>query len=266
MSDIPKKAGIYKFTSPTRRIYIGKATNLYKRFLIYIRLKFTQQKSFFNSVNKYGLENHIFEILEYCEKDRLVEREIYWIAFYKSNANKYPQYNGLNLTDGGDGGATYGRLNTKWSEQQRINNRKSRLGKPVNHTKEGDLARKLGRKKYYNDNKKSVFQYDLNGKFIRQFDSAIDAGIYLKIKAFSNITRACKNNRSSYGYQWKYYYEEQIGMYSREYYNDSKISIKEILILKNNGYSNMAISKLLNVSCRTIYRRLEKHIIKNNSK
>lgn len=49
-------------------------------------------------MNKYGLENFSFEIVEQVDNDLLNEREIYWINFFQS---KTP--NGYNLTDGGEG-------------------------------------------------------------------------------------------------------------------------------------------------------------------
>ena len=47
---------------------------------------------------KYGIENFSFEVIEECEKEKLNDREIYWISFYNSN-NKN---NGYNLTNGGE--------------------------------------------------------------------------------------------------------------------------------------------------------------------
>ena len=40
-------------------------------------------------------------------------KEMFWIRSYMSNKNKYPEQNGLNLTDGGEG-----RINAKMSEDQ----------------------------------------------------------------------------------------------------------------------------------------------------
>jgi len=75
--------GIYKITSPNNKIYIGQSINVPRRFISYkntnqnishIRLK--------NSFNKYGVENHIFEIIEICLIDKLNERERYWQDYY----------------------------------------------------------------------------------------------------------------------------------------------------------------------------------------
>lgn len=98
-------SGIYKITSPNDRIYIGQSENIDKRWYLH-RYKPKGEKMTFihNSLNKYGWENHIFEIIEECDKKSLNLREIYWIDFYKSNIRKHKNKRGLNLTDGGTSG------------------------------------------------------------------------------------------------------------------------------------------------------------------
>ena len=53
-------------------------------------------------MNKYGINNFSFEIIEECKKNELSEKEKYWINYYNSISP-----NGYNLTKGGDGGNTY---------------------------------------------------------------------------------------------------------------------------------------------------------------
>lgn len=97
--------GIYKITSPTGRVYIGKSVNLKKRYRQYFSTNsFRTQKVLCNSLNKYGMENHTFEVIEYSEnKNILNEREIFWINFYQSNICRYSEIGGMNCTDGGEG-------------------------------------------------------------------------------------------------------------------------------------------------------------------
>ena len=54
-------------------------------------------------MNKYGYNNFIITQIEECENNKLDEREIYWIAQYKSNDKNY----GYNMTAGGGGGDTW---------------------------------------------------------------------------------------------------------------------------------------------------------------
>ena len=74
--------GIYKITSPNKKVYIGQSSNIDYRFLCYKKLKCKAQPRIYNSFLKYGVENHTFEIIEECEAEVLSERERYWQDFY----------------------------------------------------------------------------------------------------------------------------------------------------------------------------------------
>ena len=50
----------------------------------YGRLECKYQRKLKNSFNKYGIENHIFEIIEECAVEFLNDREAYWQDFYNS--------------------------------------------------------------------------------------------------------------------------------------------------------------------------------------
>lgn len=67
--------GIYKITNPKGAIYIGSSKDIYKRWQSYKRLDNVSQHKIHNSLNKYGVDNHIFEILEICEIDDLLNLE-----------------------------------------------------------------------------------------------------------------------------------------------------------------------------------------------
>lgn len=74
--------GIYKITSPSNKIYIGQSINIEKRWKQYQRLDCKKQPKLFNSFQKHGVKNHIFEIIEECNSEQLNEREIYWKQYY----------------------------------------------------------------------------------------------------------------------------------------------------------------------------------------
>lgn len=73
--------GIYKITSPNKRIYIGQSNNIKNRWKSYLKNSKVQVK-LHRSFLKYGIENHIFEVVEECTIDLLNERERYWQDFY----------------------------------------------------------------------------------------------------------------------------------------------------------------------------------------
>ncbi|MEI6186954.1 MAG: NUMOD3 domain-containing DNA-binding protein [Alphaproteobacteria bacterium] len=80
-----KICGIYKITSPSDRIYIGQSLDIYNRFKGYknIHIKLKKQPILYNSFLKYGVANHIFEIVEECSIELLNDRERYWQEFYE---------------------------------------------------------------------------------------------------------------------------------------------------------------------------------------
>jgi group I intron endonuclease len=73
---------IYKITNPTGKIYIGCTIDWKRRFSEYRRLSMVGQRKLYNSLKKYGYENHVFEIIEECNETMLHEREIYYINYY----------------------------------------------------------------------------------------------------------------------------------------------------------------------------------------
>jgi group I intron endonuclease len=76
--------GIYKWTSPTGKIYVGQSKDLKQRKKWYLgggveRSNMTKLK---HSFKKYGVTNHTFDIIEYCSVEQLNEKEIYWGLYY----------------------------------------------------------------------------------------------------------------------------------------------------------------------------------------
>lgn len=81
---IPKKAsGIYQIQSKlNNKIYVGSAVNLRGRKYIHFRdlkLDLHCNKYLQRHVDKYGEEDLQFSILEFCQKENLIEREQYYI-------------------------------------------------------------------------------------------------------------------------------------------------------------------------------------------
>lgn len=73
--------GIYKIKNPLGLVYIGQSVNIEKRFIQYKNPSPSQSK-IFNSIKKYGYNNHSFEIVEICEINKLNDRERFWQDFY----------------------------------------------------------------------------------------------------------------------------------------------------------------------------------------
>jgi group I intron endonuclease len=74
--------GIYKITNPIGKIYIGQSTDIYKRIRSYRYSSTSKQIKLHRSIVKYGLDNHIFEVIEECSIEELNNRERYWQEHY----------------------------------------------------------------------------------------------------------------------------------------------------------------------------------------
>lgn len=118
-----KTGYIYKITNPSNKIYIGKTVCLNARISNYRRCNgIKEQKIIYNSIKKYGWENHIFEIITEAPQNILSDLEIKYIKEY--NSFHYDNPDGMNLTKGGDG--SLGRKDTFETIQKRINSIKGR--------------------------------------------------------------------------------------------------------------------------------------------
>lgn len=82
--------GIYKIISPKGKIYIGQSINIDNRkrvYKFYSSYKNSIGPKLYNSLSKYGWNNHKTEILEECSVEQLNERETYWKQYYLNQVN-----------------------------------------------------------------------------------------------------------------------------------------------------------------------------------
>ena len=81
--------GIYKITRlKTGEVYIGKSTDIKARWSQHSKSAFhcgtISHSTLHTTMEKDGIENFIWELLEEVPKEKLSEREKYWIQFYGS--------------------------------------------------------------------------------------------------------------------------------------------------------------------------------------
>lgn len=74
--------GIYKITNPNNAVYIGQSVNIEWRFRKYKYLICKKQIKLYNSLNKYGIKNHKFEVIEECLESELNIKERYYQDLY----------------------------------------------------------------------------------------------------------------------------------------------------------------------------------------
>lgn len=81
-------SGIYRITNIVNgKIYIGSSVNLMKRqsrHSLNLRKGIHENRYLQRSFNLYGEESFVIDILEYCKKESLIEREQFWLDAYKA--------------------------------------------------------------------------------------------------------------------------------------------------------------------------------------
>ena len=91
--------GIYKITNlDTQRAYIGRSTDIKKRLTEHVKGAFNistiADQEIHRAMGREGVDKFSFEVLEKVEKEKLNEREKYWIDFYQTQSYGYNQNKG----------------------------------------------------------------------------------------------------------------------------------------------------------------------------
>ena len=220
---------IYKITNKlNEKFYVGKTMkSLSTRFYnhCYSAIKRNSTTYLHKAIRKYGKDSFVIEEVEICEKD-LGDREMFWISKLK------PHYN---LTLGGDGGILgfkhtdktkkllsenrmgkytgeenpfYGQHHSE-ETKQRLS--EFRTGKTFSkgftgksHKEESKNKTSQTLKNNPNVKRTKVFQYDIEGNFLREFQSFTDAAQFVKTSP-SNIKYTCEGKfKHCKGYKWNY--------------------------------------------------------------
>lgn len=224
--------GIYKITSPSNNIYIGQSTNIEKRWKYYSKIeRCKSQTKLYHSFQKYGIDNHQFEIIEECSEDKLLERETYWKEYYKV-LEKPSLCCRLDGKSGKDSEETKQKKRLGTLGTIKMGNRKPKpegfgnlisqlkKGKPnlknrKPKTEEHKLKISNSRKGVPNFKnaipkpslKVAVLQYDKQGNFIKKHNSISEACLSLNkpLSSVPSISMVCRGIRKTgLGYVWKY--------------------------------------------------------------
>lgn len=171
-------SGVYKI-SLNEHIYIGSSKNLYARLAEHRTDLFYKKHSnqFLQKVcDKYGIENFVIEILEFCIPEIRLQREKYWIDFYKAD---------MNMQDP---------ITHELSDQS-----KEKLSKSIQRgLKEGKYKKKYDYAK--------VECYDYFGTFIKNYNSREDAAnaCNLTVKEVQSCLAGYKKGITVKGYRFRY--------------------------------------------------------------
>lgn len=215
--------GIYKWTSPSGKSYIGQSQDLEKR-----KYDFTHRK-LYTSKNEDDLSyidrarrkyndftKWEYSILELCNTDDLNEREKYWI-------NKEKTYLfGYNSTTGGDSNTCFSddaknKLSTSlkdaWVERKKKNYKHPFKGKhhsnetreKISETLKGHIPWNKGKHNAQNFYKKRIIAYQ-NGVFFKIYESITEAAKELGIvrSSIDNILSG-RSKKTKNNYTFNYY-------------------------------------------------------------
>lgn len=96
-----KVCGIYKITNIlTKECYIGQSVNIKDRFSEHIKSGVGATESsvtnkLYQAMQKYGIQNFAFELIEVCPSSELNTKEKYFISLYQSDVNGYNIVRGI---------------------------------------------------------------------------------------------------------------------------------------------------------------------------
>jgi Mor family transcriptional regulator len=166
------------------------------------------QTKLYNSFQKYGIENHSFEVIEECSEENLSEREIHWILYYNAVEK------GLNIRIGNRNGSL-----TKQTKQKISEALKGRKNTWSTSEGQGEKISK-GLKEFYKDSKNRE-------KISRGLKTYYDSQDFIPPKPLSYPINIIREIQLKYN-------NNTISQLSREY-NISWGTINN-MVKKNNGY------------------------------
>ena len=238
---------IYKLISPSDKCYIGQTVNFNRRLSDYKNFHHCEkQKKLFNAIKKYGFENFRIEIIEIINieskkelQSKLNELEILYIKIFDSIEHGY------NICKGGN---QY-KLGVKTSEETKQKQRDSWTDK-----KKKELSDKTKGKRRGNAlNIKAVLQYDINGNFLREFESITEASLVTNCHN-SNITDVCNNKiKFTNNFIWRFKTE-----------NDYPLKIEKVIITKKASKQSIVYQYSLSGELLNTFNSMKEASIKTN--
>lgn len=93
-------SGVYKITNPNGKVYIGKSCHIKRRFIEHKNCSKTGKTKLYNSIRKYGIENHTIEVIFLSDIQYEMDKmESIYIRYYDSintGLNHIDELNGIN--------------------------------------------------------------------------------------------------------------------------------------------------------------------------
>ena len=182
---------------------------------------YRQQKRFYNAIKCYGFEGFYHLVLESgLTKEQAEAKEQEYIRKYKSNDLNY----GYNIENGGHvnkytdeqrkrmSAAHLGHTHSEKTKEKMSIAHKGQSSKWLIGRKASDVARakmSVRRKGVQNVRSKKVYQYDLNGNFVAEYEYMDLVKDALGLNSTSHISRCCLGQRKkAHGFMWSYEFKE----------------------------------------------------------
>lgn len=231
-------AYIYKYTAPNGKAYIGQTkTSLEKRRKDKYGTGYQGSPCFWNAICHFGgLDKFTCEILEKVEDERIDEREKYWI---KKENTIVP--NGYNIDPGGQGqhnnkpvdqyNLKEEKINTFSTIQAAANANNCHISAILN-VLSGRCRQAHGFYWTYKDeplvvlkkkkpHRKYIYQFNLKGELIKEFESARNADRYYNFPMGTCADCANKNTSRKRVGEYIFTYESELDF---DYYNLSQLN------------------------------------------
>ena len=214
-----KKSGIYMWTSPSGKSYIGQSVDLQKRKCAFLRFGDIYGGEKINCARKKYNHKSLwnYKVLEYCGIDKLDERERYYIELYDTINNGYNCESGGNenkivsdevkrkLSEAmkgkrcGENSPLYGKHLTEEHKSKLSKAKKGENNPMYGKHRDDETKDKIRLRR-----NKAVVQYTKEGEFIAEYESALVAKNITGIDS-SNISKCCLGKlKSAGGFKWAY--------------------------------------------------------------
>ncbi len=229
---------VYMIINPKGKVYVGSTTqNFERRWNSYFNLTCKGQIKLYNSLVKYGVENHIFKKIWVGDIKLMFKYEFilgksfdvlnpdvglnlflpkiddtYKNISEESRINMSNSFKGKKLSEETKKKIGDYRRGKKLSEKSKLKVSIGNLGKIMSEETKLKISNaKKGRKKTKEQaiygglqGRKTIYQYKLNGEFIQEWKGAVLASQELNIDS-SGIIRCCKKKiKSCGGWLWSY--------------------------------------------------------------
>lgn len=189
--------GIYKITNKINgKSYIGQSIHIEQRWQEH-QMK-SQTSLIHRALEKYGVENFSFKVLEQCNQVDLDEREKYWIAYYNTFEDGY------NLTRGGGEGFKYDveEVYQTFLQLQNLAQTARKIG--CHETTVRNILRTYDINLSIKQEDKPVEQIDPKTlQVIREFKTVQDAADAMKVNRSAISMAINGQHQTSAGYIWR---------------------------------------------------------------